>query len=468
MSPTTIAGALGVWLARQRSRAYGAPLAGCPVVALDDDGQARLLAQADAWLHDGPAVVVTAGRRVEIAFPDRSSAAPSPPVEITDGGALVDVLTALGAGETDAVCLVLDADPGAPAPTPPPPPLPARWVTPPPEIVERIRDAGAPVLVAGGGVIRDGAIPGLHAFAAAAQLGVLNSFDAKGVFDWRSRHHLATAGLQRDDLARAAVAEADLALRCGVHRAAFPEDPLLGDAVEIAPGMLDPLAELCHRPHRPIPMPPLRDELAALTQAAWTLDGAPLLPSRVTRSYAQALPPSTLTLGEPGYAGFFLARTFATVELGSARVPITAMPAFSALAAAIVARLDDPNRPVLAVLDAPVDAAGMELAERLVELARRLGVSFAAEAWSASEGEALDAPGHQAWLAGALTGGAPVIHTLRVAGSQLAGFTDVAGPISAWPVAARPGWPAPTTTTATETAATNDLGTGRRATEDGR
>ena len=44
-----------------------------------------------------------------------------------------------------------------------------------------------------------GALEGLRALAAAGNLGVANTWGAKGVFNWDSPHHLGTVGLQADD-----------------------------------------------------------------------------------------------------------------------------------------------------------------------------------------------------------------------------------------------------------------------------
>jgi len=58
---------------------------------------------------------------------------------------------------------------------------------------------GRVVVLAGPGVIDDGALEGLRAFAAAGSLGVANTWGAKGVFAWDSPHHLGTCGLQAND-----------------------------------------------------------------------------------------------------------------------------------------------------------------------------------------------------------------------------------------------------------------------------
>src|SRR5687768_2999894 len=78
-------------------------------------------------------------------------------------------------------------------------PADERWVEPTDEVLEQVTAAEAPLVLAGPGVVADGAIPGLQALATAGDLGVVNTWGAKGIFDWRSRHHLATVGLQAND-----------------------------------------------------------------------------------------------------------------------------------------------------------------------------------------------------------------------------------------------------------------------------
>ena len=86
-------------------------------------------------------------------------------------------------------------------------------------VVDALRAAERPMVLAGPGVVLDRAVPGLHALAAAGSLGVLNTWGAKGVFDWRSRHHLATAGLQARDFELGGVADADLVIATGIDPA---------------------------------------------------------------------------------------------------------------------------------------------------------------------------------------------------------------------------------------------------------
>ena len=130
------------------------------------------------------------------------------------------------------------------------------------------------VLLAGPGVIRDGAVPGLHDLAVSAGVGVLNTWGAKGVFDWRSRHHLATMGLQADDFVLSGLDRADLIIATGLDPAESPDERWrLAPALTVPPAGLAPLAERCGPSRRPpLAMPPLRARLAEVTQRGWRVE----------------------------------------------------------------------------------------------------------------------------------------------------------------------------------------------------
>jgi acetolactate synthase-1/2/3 large subunit len=296
-----------------------------------------------------------------------------------------------------------------------------RWVPPEDEIVERVRAARAPLVLAGPGVVRDGAIAGLQALAVAGSVGVLNTWGAKGVFDWRSRHHLATVGLQGRDAELSGVPEADLLLCTGVdEREANASAWRVVPSIDIAPPSLAPLAEQWSRPRQEIVMPALRERLAAATQAGWAATGTPMAPSQVTRNYGEIVAAGGTVAGDPGLAGFWLARTLGTTRPGAVHVPADGDATGFAVACAIVARRNRPDAPTLAVVD--------EMTPVMEELLD-LGEPVAVEVWS-DDGDELDVDAHRARLAGLVLAGGVV--WLRTRPDQLAAMVDAAGPITAW------------------------------------
>ena len=193
------------------------------------------------------------------------------------------------------------------------------------------------------------------------------------------------------------------------------------------PEDLDILAEVVTpRRHHLVEMPPLRTRLAAATQAGWASTVAPLAPSQATLAYGRRLAGGGLVAADAGVAGFWVARTFATTQLGGVAVPPEEMPGWAA-ACVTVARMVAPLRPALAVLDEKVD----EATSLVLELAAERGIAVGVEVWSEA-GEALDAERHRSRL-GALTDpGAGGVSTLATDAGRLDAFIEAAGPLRPW------------------------------------
>ncbi|HEX6570238.1 MAG TPA: hypothetical protein VF015_13780 [Acidimicrobiales bacterium] len=408
---------------------YGAPLAGVRVVPVPLAPVAALMAEAHRRVHGCPAGVLRADGTLVVgagAVVDRASAVVSDVADLLDGvGALHAAAHDRGPGLAWRVAL----DPDAPAPdVAPPRPAPVdRWAPPGDDLVATLAAAERPVVLAGPGVVREGAVPGLHAAATAANLGVLNTWGAKGVFDWRSRHHLATAGLQARDFELGGLADADLIVATGVDPAEAPGDRWrLAPVVEVLPGALDPLAGRWARRLADIAVPALRSGLARVTQDGWASTSTPLAPSRVTRHYAQVVGAGGLLAADPGVAGYWVARTFATTELGGVHVPASPSSRGFSVACAAVARLRSPDRPVLAVVDSP-DGPVFDA----LDTAWRLGVDVPVEVW-APDGEHLDADRHLARLRRIVDGGGRSVVGLATDAAQLDRMIEVAGEVVAW------------------------------------
>lgn len=463
---------------------YGRPLPGVRVVPVPADDVAALMAVAHARVHGRPAavhradgtLVVGADRvggwsagavradRVAAAGPDAVAGdepAAARPIAAVTASSLDDLLAAVPAlhdaahGRSAGLALTVALDASGPTPdVVPRRPAPVDAWTPPGEpLVATVAAAARPVVLAGPGVVRVG-VPGLHAVAAAASLGVLNTWGAKGVFDWRSRHHLATAGLQARDFELGGLADADLIVATGVDPAEAPAHRWrhLAPVVEVAPGALDPLAGRWSRPPADIAVPPLRAALGRVTQEGWASSATPLAPSLVTRHYAEVVGPGGLVAADPGVAGYWVARTFATTSVGSVHVPAFAGSDGFAVACATVARLRGPDRPVLAVVDGPAAEgtggrreAGRGVAGRgaagehpagdpvgeALECARRLGVDVPVEAWS-PDGDPLDPDRHRERLRRLVLGGDTGVVGLATDAGQLDRMIEVAGEVIAW------------------------------------
>ena len=430
---TTVGDVLaGALRARGIGAVYGAPTPGLTVVPVAGSATAGLFAEAHgrvrptgaATVDDGVLSLTGASSPTAGTTPGTAPGA-TPPAAPVPVASEVELLDALGGGATQ---LRLDVDLGRPSDGAPVPAAPAvdRWVEPSDELVDRLLEAERPVLLVGPGLVRAGAVPGLHALAAVAHLGVLNTWGAKGVFDWRSRHHLATAGLQRDDYVLGGLADADLVVTCGLDPDEAPTDQWqLAPAVDVAPGALDPLSARWLRAATDIVVPPLRAGLADVTQRGWAVDAGPLPPSRVTRTYAQLFGTGGLLAADAGVAGFWVARTYATTELGAVQVPGRRRPGL-AVACVAVARLADPHRRALAVVDALDEAS-----EQALAAAGASGVAVPVEVW-AEDGPSLEAEAHAARAEAAAGADRPAPLVIGTDRTQRAEIEAVAGPVVAW------------------------------------
>ncbi len=423
------------------SAAYGRPLPGLLVTEVSDPQTALLLAHAHRVVHGvatmahlGDGHVIVVGPRPELVVHADGGHRPgqlSLPAERRVIGDIDEVFT-LGPAVADAVgrggmWLHLDIDPASTVGDQPMAwPNAVDWPEPEPSLLGALSAASTVVVLAGPDVVRRGAVGGLRALAAAGRLGVLNTWGAKGVFHWQSRHHWATVGLQELDFELGGLGVADIVLTVGLDEAEAPRRLWkMYPYRVIAPELLAPLAERWPTPGSFAEMPPLRDRLAAVTQAGWSATGSPLKPSRVTLHYAHVLGHGGLVAADPGTAGFWVARTFATTRLGTAFVPSQPIPGW-AVACVLVARLVAPWRPALAVLDGPVD----ERTVAVLDQAQRLGITVGVEAWHAA-GEALDPEAHLARVA-ALASGGDFVGTLATDDRQLEEMVAVAGPVRAW------------------------------------
>ncbi len=406
---------------------YGAPFGALEVVPVAVN-VAPLLAAAHQRVHLARAAAHRGGGVFSLPGLDDE---PSRTIEVDSAEALLAALPALSSSGDVEVRITLDPDQPVQDSVPPPVAPRDNWLEPTEDALEAAGAATNVVLLAGPGVIWDGAVPGLHDLAVSAGVGVLNTWGAKGVFDWRSLHHWATVGLQADDFVLSELNRADLIIATGLDPAESPDHRWrLAPALTVNPAGLAPLAERWRTHHRPpVTMPPLRARLAEVTQLGWRVAASPLPPSRVTMHYGECVTAGALVAADAGDAGFWVARTLGTTRLGAVIVPPRSVPGFAAACVA-VSRLRHPGRPALAV----IDRADAEATAPIVEAAAGLGVGVPVEAWD-PDGDRLDADAHRERLRRLVLGGLPAGDgpcTLATDPRQLAEMIGVAGPIVAW------------------------------------
>jgi hypothetical protein len=238
-------------------------------------------------------------------------------------------------------------------------------------------------------------------------------------------------GLQDRDLVLGGLGDADLRLSSGLGGRHVPPG-----AGWVRPEELSRVAEVA-RGRAPsgvaagkVAVPPLRALLAEVTQRGWEHRGTRAVPSQLTRNYGRFTKGRGVVTADPGHAGYWVARTFPTTVLGEALIPEESTGSAFALAAALVAHHHEPWRPILAVLDGPLDDRGLEL----LEWTRSSAIPVVVEVWE-PDAPALDEISHIERLEGArwsARSGGPVVLPVAPDGSQLDEMIDVAGPVTAW------------------------------------
>jgi hypothetical protein len=406
---------------------YGDPIGSLPVLAVPI-ALAETFALAHERVHGAPAALHLGQGLFRFPGTPRT---PPVSVEIETGDDLMAVVPHLAAGGDVVLRVSLPLDQPVDDLVPDRRVSQDAWSEPAPGVVDALRNADTVAVLAGPGVVRDAAVPGLHDLAARASLGVLNTWGAKGVFHWRSRHHLATVGLQADDFVLGGLSDVDLIIATGLDQWESPADRWqLAPKFIVPPSALAPLAEQCAAVEAQIVVPPLRHRLAGVTQRGWEVEDSPLPPTRVTLHYGECVSAGTMVAADAGMAGFWVARTLGTTRLGGVIVPSLPIAGFAAACVAVL-RLRHPGRNGLAI----ADASGGEQTAAVVEAARRLGIVVPVETWD-PDGERLDADAHRERLDRMVNGGDPGsagVHTLATHQGQLAEMVEAAGPVVAWP-----------------------------------
>ncbi len=294
----------------------------------------------------------------------------------------------------------------------------------------------ADFVLAGAGVIRDGCVADLAAFAERTGLGVLNAFTAKGLFRWDSPFHLGTGCLQERDLALAGAGPHSAVLVVGVDvdecrpalLTAAGVDPSLAGWRSVAPAELAGAADRVRArwggPPEPPPQPELFKVLWDVAQPLYKLEGSPLNPARAASDIAAALGADGVVCAEPGPAGWWIGRTVPTTRLGSVAIPAAGQPGVAVARALLTAQR---GNPAVAVVDGPLSDA----AAALIELGRGLEFSFVVEVWGQS-GEALDASAHRERAEAALAAPGVTVIEVQIDYGKTEQLIAAAGPLVAW------------------------------------
>jgi acetolactate synthase-1/2/3 large subunit len=272
------------------------------------------------------------------------------------------------------------------------------------EAARIIARAKCPVILAGNGVIRQGATDSLVSFAELLRIPVANTFMAKGVMPFSSDLCLGTIGLKARDLPWFAFARADVVICVGydmveyhpemwnpagdkiiVHVDALPAE--VDERYIVATGVLGDIGEglrgiaLRTKPHPSAPLKALRRAIVEERAAYAEDEGFPVKPQKILWDLREALAPADIVISDVGAHKMWTARNY-RAELPNTCIISNGFAAMGiAIPGAIAAKLAYPDRRIVAV----TGDAGFLMNSQEIETAVREKTPFVALIWNDSE-----------------------------------------------------------------------------------
>lgn len=273
------------------------------------------------------------------------------------------------------------------------------------DALQAIRSAKSPVILAGNGVIRQGASVELTKFAETTGIGVINTFMAKGAISQDSMNSLYTIGLAAKDLVFRAIHESDLVITVGYDMVEYPPNMWNADRdkkiihldfvpaevdenyrveVEVVGDLPHALLMLNDGVHdNPFRIDESRQHAVRHQMmedfAAHEDDDTkgPMRPQKVLADVRKALGPSDVLLSDVGAHKMWVARQYQCYEPNTCLIPNGFASMGFALPGLISAAMVDPNRKVMAV----AGDGGFLMNVQEMETARRLNSDITVMVW---------------------------------------------------------------------------------------
>ncbi len=272
------------------------------------------------------------------------------------------------------------------------------------EAAKLITAAKAPMILAGNGVIRQGAADALVTFAEVLRIPVANTFMAKGVMPFTNELSLGTIGLKARDLPWFAFEKADVIICVGydmveyhpdmwnpdgnktiVHIDALPAEVdgnyivavgVLGDI----PTSLRGLA-LRAKPQGASPFKAVRKAITA-DRAEYANDpGFPIKPQKIVWDLREVLGPDDIAISDVGAHKMWMSRMYKAERPNTCIISNGFAAMGIAVPGAIAAKLAYPDRKVVAV----TGDAGFMMNSQEIETAMRMKTAFVILIWNDSE-----------------------------------------------------------------------------------
>lgn len=267
-----------------------------------------------------------------------------------------------------------------------------------------ISAAKAPVILAGNGVIRQGAADALVTFAEGLRIPVANTFMAKGVMPFTNELSLGTIGMKARDLPWFAFEKADVVICVGydmveyhpdmwnphgdktiIHIDALPAE--VDEHYIVSVGVLGDIRTslralaLRATPQTLSPFKAVREAITA-DRAEYADDtGFPIKPQKIVWDLREVLGPDDIAISDVGAHKMWMSRMYRAERPNTCIISNGFAAMGIAVPGAIAAKLAHPDRTVVAV----TGDAGFMMNSQEIETALRMKTPFVVLIWNDSE-----------------------------------------------------------------------------------
>jgi acetolactate synthase-1/2/3 large subunit len=267
-----------------------------------------------------------------------------------------------------------------------------------------IGSAKAPVILAGNGVIRQGAADALVSFAEALRIPVANTFMAKGVMPFSNPLSLGTIGLKARDLPWFAFERADVVICIGYDMVEYHPDmwnphkdkrivhvdalPAEVDAhYRVTVGALGEIGStlraiaLKAAPQRVVPFQAVRKAMVDERNEFAGDTGFPVKPQKIVYDVREVLGPEDIAICDVGAHKMWMSRMYRAERPNTCIISNGFAAMGIAVPGALAAKLAYPGRRVIAV----TGDAGFMMNSQEIETALRMRTPFVILIWNDSE-----------------------------------------------------------------------------------
>jgi acetolactate synthase-1/2/3 large subunit len=272
------------------------------------------------------------------------------------------------------------------------------------QAAQLIDAAKFPVILAGNGVIRQGATASLRSFVDLLRIPVANTFMAKGVVPFSNELFLGTLGLKAHDLPWFAFEKADCVVCIGYDMVEYHPDmwnpnadktiihvdaqPAEVDACyRVATGVLGDIGQslrgiaLRTRPRETNPFKRVREAVVADRRALCEDDCFPVKPQKILWDLREALGPQDIVISDVGAHKMWTARMYRAEQPNTCIISNGFASMGIGVPGALAAKLAHPDRKVVTV----TGDAGFMMNSQEIETALRMKAPFVVLIWNDSE-----------------------------------------------------------------------------------